>query len=178
MSTNVPDAPEVVVKNLIRDNWYPSYTLDVTPDVHHGWVNDENDHPEITVSNPDESPIDGGDTGYSGIAGGGGGPTQTLAGTVEVNVWADRDRMDGLGGQGNPDPNPRQFVHHAKAHVERVIRHLGAGGGSSDLSWLSIMSADRVVEEPDENEPIMFRYRILVGFGRHTHPDDDEAPFP
>lgn len=152
------DAPEVIIKNLLRDNW----TLAVeglTVDVHMGWVRDNNTNPEVTVANPEEDPINGGDTGYSGTAGDGSGPVQEINGTVGVNAWADKDRTD---------VNARQAVSLMKSEVERILRSQHAAEGT-DLSFISYMGAMRAVEE--ERDPTMYRYQIRAGYGYHARPE-------
>lgn len=49
---------------------------------------DEPDSPHVTVEQPDEGPINGGQTGFSHMAGSG-TPGQTISGTVTVHAYAD-----------------------------------------------------------------------------------------
>lgn len=175
MST-VLDAPEVVVKNLIRDAWDPAATLDVTPSVHHGWLESEHADDadpglfEVTVSNPDESPVNGGDTGYSGIDPTGAGPTQRIGGTVEVRTWAQRGRV-GTNGNG-ANANPRQLAYLFKSHVEDIVHDHAQGtdaqGNPTDLSFLSPLGSVRRVD--DDEEPVMYFYLVTVGYGYHRRP--------
>lgn len=174
MSTNQLDAPEVVVKNAIRDGWDASNTESITPYIHHGWLESESDgYYEVTVSNPDESPIYGGDTGYSGIDPTGAGPTQRIGGTVNVNVWSQRGRT----GQNGNETNPRKAAYMMKAEVERVLHEEcfdgiipdGAGGTvATDLSFIAPGGSRRLVEE--DEEPVMYRYEVRARYGYHRRP--------
>lgn len=176
MSAQQPDAPEVIIKNLIRDAWTAA-NLDpaLTPHIHHGWLESEQDgYYEVTVSNPDESPINGGDTGYSGVDPTGAGPTQRIGGTVNVNVWAQRGRT---GEDGVTEGNPRKVAYMMKAEVERILHEVGfdgvvpdgAGGQvETDLNFIAPQGATRLVE-PDE-EPTMYRYEVLAGYGYSRRP--------
>lgn len=66
--------------------------------IHVGWFNDALGFPEISVSNDEEGPIDGGATGYSAIAGDGSGGIQTPSGLVLVTCWGgSRDDYDACG---------------------------------------------------------------------------------
>ena len=160
--SEVRDAPEVVIRNLLRDdqNWDADQTLGVTPNIHHGWVDLEDEQPQITVSNPDEQPIDGGATGYAGINPDSGTPTQRIRGVMQVNVWVANDWTD---------HNARQLSYHMKEMVRTIIEE-NADGADSDLSYLSYNGSDR---RPDENDDpvgpdMVWRYQIPVVYGYDT----------
>ena len=165
MST-VRDAPEVKLKNLIRDAW--DETLfeageQFIPQIHHGWVYPDGEYYEITISNPDESPMGGGETGYRGIDGSGGGPVQDIGGTVDVNCWADRDRA----GENGVQLNPRKAAYLMKWQVEEILRDhwdgRDADGSQTDLVRYAPMGARRLVET--DEEPTMWRWQVTAGYG-------------
>ena len=162
MSGDVRDAPEVVVRNVLRSEWpaRAANTEGVVPDVHHGWVNDGHDAPEVTISNPDESPIDGGDTGYRGFDPVTGKPTQGIAGTVDVNVWASRSRLDGV--------NPRKYAYLCKEVIRRIITENADAPTSEDIHRLAYLGARRFVD--DEGDEVTFRYQTTIGYGYNVHP--------
>jgi hypothetical protein len=168
---SVRDAPEVLVKNLIRDAW--DETLydageQFVPSVHHGWVDPEGDVYEITISNPDESPVGGGETGYTGIDPSGAGPVQEIGGTVDVNCWAARDRA----GTNGVSLNPRKAAFLMKWQVEQILRDhataTDASGAETDMRVLAPRAMTRTVD-PDE-EPPMWRWNIAAGYQYQARP--------
>lgn len=171
----VRDAPEVVIRNVIRDDWTPGNVagLQVDTDVaiHHGWLDVDYTLPEVTISNPEESPINGGATGYSGFKPDGSGPTQDISGTVEVNCWTTRTRL--ANAPNATVDNPRQAVYLMKHEVEEILRDhydaTDANGAETDLRRLAYLGATRFVENADDaDRATMYRYRVLVGYGYHA----------
>ena len=167
----VRDAPEVVIKNLIRDAWNPAlYAADeqFVPEIHHGWVDPDGTKYEITVSNPDESPVRGGETGYSGIDPTGAGPTQDIDGTVEVNCWADRDRE----GTNFVSLNHRKAAFLMKWQVEEILRDHANGtdaqGDQTDFRFFAPMGSTRFIEQ--DEEPPVWRWLVLAGYGYQARP--------
>lgn len=163
------DAPEVEIKNLIRDEWDETI-YDVgeqfVPSVHHGWVDSDGDYYEITVANPDESPVRGGETGYSGIDPTGAGPTQDIVGTVDVNCWADSTRS----GVNGVTLNHRKAAFLMKAQVESILRDHAQGtdaaGNSTAFFHFSPMGASRNIEE--DEEPPIWRWLVTAGYSYHA----------
>ena len=165
----VRDAPEVVIKNLIRDAWDETVFdpgEQFVPSIHHGWVGRDSGDYEITVSNPDESPLRGGETGYSGMDGAGGGPTQDIGGTVDVNCWADAERS----GINGVSLNHRKAAFLMKWQVEEILRDHAQGtdaqGASTSFSHFSPMGSTRSIEE--DEEPPMWRWHVLAGYAYHA----------
>lgn len=80
----------LLVRDVLREQWDNSEL--VTPltddDIHTGWYDDGKGYPQVTVTNPEEGVLDGGDTGVTGINGSGDGYVQHRNGTVLVNCWA------------------------------------------------------------------------------------------
>ncbi len=148
------DAIEVVVRGILRAGWDEDRTSGEEPVIRHGWVNRTGKSPEVTVSNPEESPLAGGSTGFSGINQSG-HPTQEVDGTVTVNVWADRDRTN---------ENPRKLVFEMKNEVQRIIIANALVPTSDDYSHISYMGGRRMPPETDVKPP-MWRWQILVGYG-------------
>lgn len=161
------DAPEVIVKNFIRDQWNSTNTLGVTPRIHLGWLDEEYNRPEVTVSNPDENTNNvpnAGSTGYVAINPADGNPHVDVLGTLHVNSWSDRPRAETVADStpsGDP-PNPRQFVFLCKLEVQRIIQ-ANARGGDSSLSFLSYARSQAFVD--DERDDTMFRRQVWVGYG-------------
>ena len=157
---------EEAVLFYLREYWVDSNVNDVDSDRHFGWVSPDGTSPEVTVSNPEESPVNTG-TGYTGLNQHG-HPTQQMAGTVQVNCWATRDRMPVVSSSGGYETrmNPRQWVTLAKLEVERIIREEVYDAPTVDeIKWLSLMGANRFGEEGEGGDPMMWRYQIFVGWG-------------
>ena len=170
MST-VRDAVEVEIKNLIRDAWDETLFQageQFTPSIHHGWTDPDAVVYEITASNPDESPVRGGETGYSGIDPTGAGPVRDVNGTIDVNCWADADRT----GVNGVSLNPRKAIYLMKWQVEKILGDhptaTRADDTQTDHRWYSPLGARRFVE-PDE-EPVVWRYQVIAGYGYQDRP--------
>lgn len=168
----VRDAPEVLVKNLVRDEWDASNVLGITPYTHHGWVESSLDgetssdaYFEVAVDDPDESPVNGGQTGFSGTDGAGRGPVQEMAGEVYVRCFAQRGRV-GQDGNGE-DANPRQAARLMRDEVERILdAHYDgtdAEGEPTDLEYLAWGGAAR--RKDAEREPTLWWFECLATFG-------------
>lgn len=153
------DAPEVVVRNIIRDNWNTANTSGETFNVHHGWIDIEGDSLEVTVSDPNDSAVT--DTsGYAGINVNG-SPSQDYQGTVSVNVWADRTRTT---------QNPRKMAWEGREEVQRIIQTNHDAPGYDPIN-IADLGAQRFVEGADDpGEVTIWRYMITVGFAYHVRP--------
>lgn len=169
------DAPERVVKELVRREWdasnVPGDPSDITPDVKHGWVDPDTDEIEVTVGNPEESPINGGQSGYAATRGDGSGPVQKLDGTVAVNCWTSRG-WTGVNGNGG---NPARVAYDMQVEVRRIL-HLhddgtDADGNETSLDVLAPVGSRRFIDDDtDGQEYPIFRYRVTAGYGYHVDP--------
>lgn len=82
--------PKLAVRDLLREAWDNDEVpvgLD-DPDIHTGWYDDGRGFPQIGISNRTERTLNGGETGFSAIAGDGSGPIQDRTGTVLVTAFA------------------------------------------------------------------------------------------
>lgn len=167
------DAPEVLVRNVLRGDWTPanvdSWEVDTDVAIHHGWLDQDYTLPEITISNPSESPTGGG-TGYSGFKPDGTGPTQDIAGTVNVNAWCSRVRLGNL--TNGTLTNPRQAAYLMKCEIQRILKArydaTNALDEATDLRRVSYLGAARFVEDADDDDrATMYRYQVTAGFGYH-----------
>lgn len=90
MNQNYIKDVKLIVRDALRDNW-DNERIPVeltTTDIHTGWYDGDKSYPQITVTRADEKVVNGGITGFTGIAGDGTGGTQQRTGTVLVDVWA------------------------------------------------------------------------------------------
>lgn len=160
MTTVLDVAPEVLVRSILRgvgvySGWKPANTSGVTPRIHQGWLDRGYDEPEVTITNPEESPVQGGETGYRGIDPAGGSPHQRIDGTVTVVCWSSRERSN---------VNARQLTHEMKEEVRRLIQDDYDAPSSSVIDRLSYLNGQRRPEDTEEEETL-YRYDVLVGYG-------------
>lgn len=144
--------PKLTIKDLIKDGWNAANVSSVTPSFSTGWFDRKATHPQITVTNPDEMPVRGGETGYSGIKADGSGPTQTRVGGLLVNCWAHRDDGSGV--------NPKQLTWEMSEEVERII--LANFNQATDLDGISF--GDRIERIDDSVSPAVYRYECTIIF--------------
>lgn len=107
----------LTVRDLLRDNWdntgLPVSLAD--SDIHTGWYDDGRGFPQLTVTNNEDGPFGGGETGFSAIAGDGTGGVQTRSGTVLVTAWAgSRDDYDSAGEE-------ELQAHEMASEIERIV---------------------------------------------------------
>lgn len=159
--TQIAD-PNVTVKNLIRDNWDASNILGtITPDFHTGWYNHGSNVTQLTFpfGSPDDSPIGGGDAGYTGIEGGGSGPVQDRAGTLFPVAWAHRE-MDDVQSAGLGAGQVKDLVYQFYQEVDRIITNNATGLG--DLESLAVLGVSRGAD--NEFSPVAYRVDMVIGY--------------
>lgn len=89
MPTTVKDI-KLLVRDLLRDNWDNSSSVEAlnSSDIHTGWWDASKDFPQVTITADEEGPLNGGETGVTGIKGNGDGYVQHRNGSVLVDCWA------------------------------------------------------------------------------------------
>lgn len=84
------DDPKLVIRDILRNGWdnteIPTDLADT--DIHTGWYDDGRGFPQVGVSNRSERALNGGETGFSAIAGDGSGAIQDRTGVVLVTAFA------------------------------------------------------------------------------------------
>lgn len=146
------DAPEVIVKRALRTNWNDEHTLNMKPNVHHGWLDEDYDGPEITISDKEESSV-GGDTRYSSINQQG-TPHVDMMGTVTAHGWADRSRV--------APNNPRQYLFKCEQEIKRITRN-NAQAPDSTLDWLSYHGS--LQRRDTDRDETMYHTIYTLGYG-------------
>lgn len=146
--------PVITIQDLLSNNWKNANTsISYDPDIHTGWHQEEADTPQVTVTNPEESPIDGGRTGYSAIDGSGAGPVQELGGSVNVDCWSDRESESGV--------NPKKLTFEFTEEIKRIVK--GDITTATDLRVINYGGRRFVPPDPSENPPV-FHYNVPVGY--------------
>lgn len=158
--------PVVIVQDLIETNWDADNTpLTADPRVHTGWYDFGSPDPQVTVTNPEESTVGGGDTGIT-AGSGDGSAVQVRAGTILVNCWAGtREDMEGQG-DGGADVNPKDAAYKMAREVHRILMANASGtdddSGNPQLTSLSADGIRRLVDT--EPESAVFRYEVTARY--------------
>lgn len=166
------EEPTVTVRNLLAGaTWDSSVTLLAdAPRVHTGWFDYASGQQQVTVTNPEESTVNGGETGITAGTGDG-GVAKVRAGTMLVNGWAGtRDDCEGAGTASNPNPNPKSVAYGLAREIDRIVTE-NAGGGTSDLNSLSVDPA-QLRYDRDDDSAVVYRYELTVRYtyAERTHP--------
>lgn len=157
------EAREDLVLELLKDAWNASNTFGVTPKISFGWFREDVPQPQVTVGQPEESPVDGGETGYSHISADG-NPGQTIGGTVDVHVWSTPDKLEAQGASTN---NPRQYNERCCEEVQRIVGENAStptnpSTGNEPVSSLAY-DGRQPVPEPDHDD--RYHYIATVQYG-------------
>jgi hypothetical protein len=149
---------KLTIRDLIQDAWSaPTLPVAVeSDDIHTGWFDSGKGFPQISVTNDEESPFGGGETGYSAIDGGGDGGIQTRSGTVLVTAWA---------GSRSDYENRGEEQLQAELMADELERIVSQNQSPGSLRSLAIGSRTRRVDqdaEPAEHAvQFAFRYTWL-----------------
>lgn len=163
----IDEDPVLIIKDLLVNNWDANDTsLADAPRIHTGWYNYGSSDPQVTITNPDEFTVGGGNTGISAGTGDG-GAAQVRAGTVTVNAWAGtRDDMEGVG-DGGSNLNPKDAAYSMAKEVHGIIQNNADGtlddGGNRQLNSLGADEARRIVDSNDDG-PAVYRYEVTVKY--------------
>jgi len=156
---------ERLVLELLKDDWGNGDVDDfgITPKISFGWFEEDVDQPQVTVGQPEESPVDGGQTGYSHISADG-DPGQTVGGTIDVHVWSSTEDLDA---QNASTSNPREFNERACEEVQRIVSANAASPtnpatGNDPVSSIAY-DGRQPVPEPDRDD--VFHYVAIVQYG-------------
>lgn len=164
----VREPRETLVRDLLRDGWTPANTYDLTPSIIFGWFDEKKSgQPYVTIGQPMENPINGGDTGYSGIDPGGGSPHQTIDGVVQCHIWTGRDDLGGA-----TTSSQREYNQAATEEIKRITRAnadkpTNPQTGNQPVQGIA-PGQSRAIEEPDKRG--VFHHRRDV---EYTYKDDD-----
>lgn len=135
---------EQLVLDLLQQNWQTDHPFGLTPKISYGWFNEDQETTQVTIGQPDEGPIGGGETGFDGIDTTGGSPHQTRGGTVEAHCWA---RHGDLGNATTS--NPREYLTGSAASDGTV-----SGGVIEEIYDIAQANAVRPVNPVTGNTPV------------------------
>lgn len=141
--------PVLSIKDLIDTNFVNNTNYTDTIDVHTGWYGENAVDPQITVTNPEEFTVNGGDTEIS--AGGNNEKVQVRAGDILVNCWGGvRDHTGG---------NPKQQAYDMRDEVKDIL----TGNSISHLNSIA-PGTIRGIAEPDHPPGFTYRYEIRTRY--------------
>lgn len=139
-------APELTIRDLLRTNWDSTNTsITYDPDISTAWYQGEKDTPQVTVTNPDENPVRGGQTGYAAADGTGKGGVQEVGGTLQVDCWCDSEV--------EPDEGAKKVSYELAEEVTRIV--MANQHSATDLRLISPGRRTFVPPDPDESPPVM-----------------------
>ncbi len=153
MTQTLADDPKEDIKDLLKNNWDNTNTsISEDPRFHTGWWNGSySGQAQVTVSDPDENVLAGGQTGFTGMSNDGAG-TKIMTGNVDVNTWAHHDMYS---------VNAKQLSFEMSEEVKRII-----GDNTFGISYLDYISWAGRVEIVDTDAPnTLFRYENEIRYG-------------
>jgi len=151
--------PTVTIYRLLKDNWSNENTsMGYDPQIHTGWWDTENNQPEVTISNRDETAVRGGRSPFTGIDPSGAGPTQTINGEVQVNCWSSREVEANV--------NPKKLVHEFSEEVKRIVK--ANTTLATDLRFIGYNGGRLIVDQ--EAEPAVFRIQMIIWYVYEERP--------
>jgi len=151
MSTQDVD-PVLTVTRLLRNN---SSRYDVNPDIHTGKYRENSSDPQIAVVFQEESPLNGGETGYAAINPTGKGGVQHLVGVIYCRCYDNYDRTNDV----------KSTTYGMKETSGQII--VDNQLDQDDLEWLGPGSAEMIVEDED---PVTVHYLLPVVYKRRRSP--------
>ena len=149
--------PKLDIVRIIESNWNAANTNSITPRVSTGWYDKKNVHPQISVTNPVETPNSEGPTGYFG-AGTSGMPTQLFDGTMSVIVWVPGNLRETL------SVNPKAFLFNCREELRRICNVKFDQG--TDIDAIAWLGGSEMVD--DEATPVIYRFNGEVGYNYYT----------
>lgn len=147
--TQIKD-PVLTIKEIIENQAQASNisTLSSVPDVAPGGHWDHNHtRPQITITSPDETPLRGTQTGYTGVDPTGAGPISEKDVVLDVSVWATRrpDEVDA-------SPNPKKVVYEVARELERLW--LANASGKDDLESIGYFGPTQDTSKDDSDRTV------------------------
>lgn len=109
---------ERLVLDLMK-TWDATNTYGITPHIDYGHFDEDRSKPQVTVRQPEEGPVNGGQTGYASMSGDGSGPSQQIAGNCQVHLWA--READVTGANASAGQNPRNWLSYAVEEAHQIL---------------------------------------------------------
>lgn len=162
-------APELQIQALLRTTWEKDATvLGEQPEIDTGSYDHSVDEaPKIAITEGDEGPIGGGDTGYTAANGAGKGGTQRVGGARTVDCVAGSvDDLRGAGPDGE-DLHPQQLRWDLYHHTTQLLVD---GQLETDMMWVAPGEAQQIAQEYEDSGAVdtvfSAQFRALYGYDR------------
>lgn len=145
---------KLIVRNALRENWDNSSLPEslTDDDIHTGWYDGDKSYPQISVTRSDEGVVNGGTSGFTGIAGDGSGGTQQRSGVVLVDVWA---------GSAN-DYSSRGEEELQAEQMARVVEEALHDYNHTDLTTMTVTTRTNFIDTDDT--PASHRVQLEVTY--------------
>jgi len=141
---------------MLDAGWNAANTHNVTPKIHTGWYNAAwNSTPQVTVTTPMTSTLQGSATGVSAI-GAGGTKVRVLRTDLLVAVWAHREMIDPATGSSfeTLGINQKAYTYDSSMEIRRIIEaNIFSDPELDHVSWLGMTELVDV-----RIKPAVFRY--------------------
>lgn len=111
-----------------------SVPFSTSDDIDHADYDGPNDYPQIAVVSNDPVVPGGGETGWTGMDPGGGGPIQDRVETMLVDCWGGPEDRDVYQNNGT---HPDKVAAELRAEVVRACNAAAAGGAPSAYEWIA-----------------------------------------
>lgn len=164
----------MIIKGVLDSGFDRTNTdLASDPPVHTGWYNYNQGGVAISVSNAEDGPVGGGDTGITGMDGGG-NTTQIRAGFVLVNCWPGTRAETSDATTASGTDNPKELAWQMALEVVKTIGSNGSGTthpstGEQELNSLAPGTKRRVADDAGEETRYRYEVPILYSYGlRHS----------
>lgn len=157
---------EDLIIELLKANWTASNTFGVTPKVSYGGYDGGLDTPQLTVGQPEESPVNGGETGFSGMHADGSGPSKETGGSLLVHAFATTAQLEAQNADTN---NPRQYNERVLEEAKRIIDGNAVNPTNPDtnaqpVNYISF-EGPRPPSVDDDRNPPVYHYPASIGYG-------------
>lgn len=157
----IDEEPDKIVYDLLRNNWdNTNTTYSSDPSFQTGSYDFGTTDPQVSVSEPTDSVVGGGDTDITAITGSG-GVVQRRAGTVFVRCWSGTFEDTRSSDAGNPKNAAFRLAKEAR----RIILKNAQGTRNDDgTRQLESLAPGRVRRRTEGDDPTEFRYEVEVTF--------------
>jgi hypothetical protein len=157
MSTMPSKEINVAVMELLEDNWDASNTsADSAPKFHTGIYDEDANKPQVSVTTVSETPIGGGETGYSYLSAGGSQGGQDRDGVVDVGLWADRRDVQAVNAA-----HPKKLTYEFHREVNRIV--MDNQTNLSEVRYLGPTDSELLVE--GDRQPVVFHRVQTLTYG-------------
>lgn len=156
----IDEEPDKIIYDLLRTNWeHTNTTYSSDPKFQTGWYDFGSDAPQVSVTEPGDSVINGGDTGITALTGSG-GVVQRRVGETYATCWSGTFDDTRAAGAGNPKNAAFQMANEARRILLKYANGTRKTDGSKQLWSIAPGEVQRRTNEGDD--PTVFRYEVTV----------------